>query len=401
MRILFLSAWCPWPADNGSKLRIYHLLRGLSQRHEVDLLTFCPAALTAEQARVLRAACRDVALVPETPFAGRRLARALGLLSPRPRSLAGNFSAAMAGLVRQRCAARRYDVVVASQLHMAPYALLAGGARKVLEELELAPIYEQYARAARRASRLRHGLTWWKTSRYVGGLLGRFAGVSVASDAERALADRQLPHRRGVARPKIAVIPNGVDVAAHACAFGPPEPDTLIYPGALSYQANFDAVAHFLGAILPLIRRERPAARLLVTGHAAAERIAALPADAGVEFTGYLDDVRPAVARAWAEVVPLREGGGTRLKVLEALALGTPVISTSKGVEGLDLVAGRDVLVADTPAEFAAQTLRLLASADLRARLAAHGQRAAAGYDWSQSVRALELMLELAAGASR
>ena len=99
------------------------------------------------------------------------------------------------------------------------------------------------------------------------------------------------------------------------------------------------------------------------------------------------------MARAWAEVVPLRKGGGTRLKVLEALALGTPVVSTTKGVEGLDLMPEREVLVADTPQEFTAATLRLLDSPQLRQSLAADGRRAVARYDWSQSIKPLEQML--------
>jgi glycosyltransferase involved in cell wall biosynthesis len=191
----------------------------------------------------------------------------------------------------------------------------------------------------------------------------------------------------------VAVVPNGVDLAGCAGPWPPPAPDTLIYPGALSYDANHDAVGYFIGAILPRIRSERPEVRLRVTGRATEAQIASLPRAEGVECTGYLDDVRPAVAGAWAEVVPLRKGGGTRLKVLEALALGTPVISTCKGVEGLALVPGRDVLVADTPADFAAATLRVLGSPALRAELASAGRRAAAAYDWGRSVDRLGELL--------
>ncbi|NJO84179.1 MAG: glycosyltransferase [Blastochloris sp.] len=117
------------------------------------------------------------------------------------------------------------------------------------------------------------------------------------------------------------------------------------------------------------------------------------PPSNNVEFTGYLDDIRPAVAQAWAEIVPLRQGGGTRLKVLEALALGTPVVSTSKGIEGLDLKPDRDVLIANTPEEFAQQTLRLLASPTLRHELAEQGHRAALIYDWSHSVERLNELI--------
>jgi len=389
MRLLFLSAWCPFPADNGTKLRVYQLLRGLGRRHEVDLVSFCPEGDDGERAEHLRAHCREVRLLHMAPFANRRVGQLAGLISPQPRSLAANYQPAMAATVERFAASRPYDCVIASELHMAPYALKLAGAPVVLEDLELAQIFEPYRDAPSPQRRLRAGLTWWKTASYVRAVLRRFAGYSTVSEAEAALAAALAP--AGVAA---AVVPNGVDVAGCAAVVRAPAPDTLIYPGAISYDANFDAVAHFLAAIYPQVRQARPAVRLRVTGKATPEQIAALPAIDGVEFTGYLDDVRPAVASAWAEVVPLRKGGGTRLKVLEALALGTPLIATSKGVEGLQLTVGRDLLVADDPAAFAAATVRLLGSPGLREELAAAGRRAAARYDWSHSVARLEALLE-------
>jgi glycosyltransferase involved in cell wall biosynthesis len=282
----------------------------------------------------------------------------------------------MATAVRAR-AGQRYDLVIASSLHMAPYALLLDVPR-LLEEVELMILRDQVANQTRLLGRARYGLTWWKTRRYVAALLRQFAGATIVSERERALLRPLAP-----AHLRIALVPNGVDTAACAGSFGDPQADTLIYPGALSYDANFVAVAHFLGALWPRLRATRPGVRLRVTGRATPEQIAALPAAEGVEFTGYLDDVRPAVARAWAEVVPLRKGGGTRLKVLEALALGTPIVSTSKGVEGLELEDGRHVLVADTADTFAAATERLLGQPELRARLGAAGRQVVRErYDW-------------------
>ena len=395
MNILFLTAWCPYPADNGSKQRIYHLLRGLSQRHTVDLVSFCPEGDTGVKAAHLHTFCREVHLLPATPFARRTTGRLAGLFALQPRSLVADHSPAMAALVARQAALGRYDVLVASQLHMLPYALEARGCPVVLEELELAVLYDQVRLAPTPARRLRAGLTWWKTRTYISRALRRCAGFSVVSAAEEALVAAFAPHRL----PRV-VVPNGVDVAGCTGPWPAPEANSLIYPGALSYDANFDAVGHFLQAILPQIRHERPTVRLRVTGRATPEQIRALPPADGVEFTGYLDDVRPAVAGAWAEVVPLRKGGGTRLKVLEALALGTPVVATAKGIEGLDLRAGHEVLVADTPAAFAATTLRLLASPTLRHELAEHGRRAVARYDWAQSVGRLEDLLAQALAAS-
>ncbi len=394
MRILFLSAWRPLPADNGSKLRILHLLRGLARQHEIDLLAFSPEPPGEDALRGLRTICASVELVPETPFAGRAVGRVAGLFAPQPRSIIANHSPAMAGAVRRR-AGERYDLVIASQLHMAPYAHLGPDAPVILEEIELAMLHEQFRAQRRLRGRLRYGLTWLKTSRYVASLLRRCAGATVVSARELALL-----YPLSSPSVRLAVVPNGVDLASCAGEFGPPEPDTLIYPGALSYDANRDAVAYFVSAILPRVRAARPGVRFRVTGRVTPDHAAALAAP-GVEFTGYLLDIRPAVAGAWAEVVPLRQGGGTRLKVLEALALGTPVVSTGKGVEGLELEPERDVLVADTPEAFARQTVRLLGSPELRAQLAANGRRAAERYDWQGSVQALDDLIEdVCAGAS-
>jgi glycosyltransferase involved in cell wall biosynthesis len=390
-RLLFLSAWCPLPADNGSKLRISYLLRELARQHDVELLSFAPEPPGDTALRELHEICASVELLPETPFAGRAGGRLRGLFSAAPRSVLANHSQAMAAAVRAR-AGRRYDVVIASELHMAPYALLLDAPR-LLEEVELTILREQHATQARLPGRVRYGLTWWKARRYVAGLLRQFAGATVVSERERALLQPLAPAQLG-----LVVVPNGVDMAACSGSFGDPQADTLIYPGALSYDANFDAVAHFLGAIWPRLRAARPGVRLRVTGRATPEQIAALPSADGVEFTGYLDDVRPAVARAWAEVVPLRKGGGTRLKVLEALALGTPVVSTSKGVEGLELEDERHVLVADTAEAFAAATERLLGQPELRASLAAAGRQAVRErYDWRTiGARLNDLVYEVA-----
>ncbi len=391
-QILFLSAWCPLPADNGSKLRIAHLLRELARRHDVDLLAFAPESPGADALRELRALCTTVELLPETPFAGRAGGRLRGLLSTTPRSVVANHSPAMAAAVRARSGCG-YDLVIASALHMAPYAMLLPETPRLLEEVELAVLREQYLAQTRLFSRIRYGLTWWKTCRYVASLLRHFASVTVVSERERMLLQPLAP-----AHLRLTVVPNGVDTTACAESFGAPEADTLIYPGALSYDANFDAVAHFLSAILPRIQARRPDVRLRVTGRVTPAQIAALPSANGVDFTGYLDDVRPAVARAWAEVVPLRKGGGTRLKVLEALALGTPVVSTSKGIEGLELEDGRHVLVADSAADFAAATERLLGQPALRARLSADGREAVREcYDWRTiGGRLNDLVLETA-----
>jgi glycosyltransferase involved in cell wall biosynthesis len=157
----------------------------------------------------------------------------------------------------------------------------------------------------------------------------------------------------------------------------------MIYSGALSYSANFDAVAYFLAEIFSRIRREYPQAKLYVTGKLDGVPVEQLPQQDGVEFTGYVDDIQAKVAESEVCVVPLRVGGGTRLKVLEALALGTPVVSTSKGVEGLEASDGEEVLISDDPQGFAHAVGRLFDDKELYEKLARNGRSLVeAHYNW-------------------
>jgi glycosyltransferase involved in cell wall biosynthesis len=190
------------------------------------------------------------------------------------------------------------------------------------------------------------------------------------------------------------VVPNGIDLDFYSGHFGTPESGSLIFPGALTYQANFDAMDFFLRRVFPSVKAKCPEVTLRITGRTDEVPVERLPLSERVTLTGYLDDIRPYVTQSWACVVPLRVGGGTRLKVLEAMALGTPVVSTSKGAEGLEVTHGEDILIADTPAEFADAVLRLLDDGALRAKLATNGRRLVEKYySWETCARKLEQLL--------
>jgi glycosyltransferase involved in cell wall biosynthesis len=379
MRVLFLSRWFPHPPDNGSKIRIFHLLKALTARHTVHLVSFDSELVTNAQRLALQLHCASVETTRYRPFQPNSLRALAGFLSPRPRSVEDTFSPEFQALAVRAAHTHQPEVVIASQIDMTPYALALPVRRKIFEELELATLHEQYTRAAAWPRKLRAGLMWWKQARYARGLLRAFDICTVVSAEEQQRAQALTAHPD-----RIHIIPNGVDVARMTGEFGPVEPDTLIYSGALTYSANFDAMDYFLREIYPRVRAERPSVQLRVTGKTDDVLTARLPRAPGVTFTGYLEDVRPAVARSAVCLAPLRLGGGTRLKILEAMALGTPVVATAKGAEGLAVANGHDILIADDPAAFAAAVLRLLREADLRQRLSANARRTvAAQYDWA------------------
>lgn len=395
MRILFLSRWFPYPTDNGSKLRSFNLIKQLSRNHEVDLISFVDGSSATIDQRAMQAFCRRIWVRPYHPFEPDRSPSLSELLSPRPRNLERTYSGAMRELILRVVSSHSYEVVVASQIETAVYAEEVNRIPRIFEEVELATIYEKYARERHPVRRYRYALTWWKLSNYVARLLPKFEASTVVSERERELVHRAAPRYR-----EVHVVPNGVDTQHNAVASFRPGAGSIVYSGSLTYGANFDAVAFFLAEILPLIQARLPHAHFSVTGSLEGVGLASLPPASGVTFTGYLDDIRPTIAASRVSVVPLRVGGGTRLKILESLALGTPVVSTRKGAEGLGLESGEEILIEDDPKEFAGAVIEVLQDDGLWQSLRRNGRRAVEhGHDWSAVVANLEQLIDKVSSA--
>ncbi len=396
MNVFFLSSWFPFPPDNGSKIRIYHLLRALGQRHEVTLLSFVEAgaSVCSEHAPSF---CRVADAVPRIEFQPRRARALTGLFSGDPRSVVDTYSAQMMQEVKHHLAQTQYDVIIASEIVTAPYARADMRIPKILDELQVSVIRDQYSGAKRIDARLRHGLTWLKMRGYVQRTLRRFDGYTVVSEKERSNLQSIAPTDSAV-----AIIPNGVDTEALSPSMHKRQSQRLIFNGALTYGANYDAMQFFLSSMWPQIRAQQPDVHLQITGKTDGVNLNALTFTDHVEFTGYLSSVHAAVAQSTVCVVPLRIGGGTRLKILEAMALGTPVVATSKGAEGLNVRHEENILIADEPVEFAAQVVRLLRDADLCERLA-HNARALVEqqYDWNQIGKQFTTFIEAMVKAHR
>jgi glycosyltransferase involved in cell wall biosynthesis len=376
MRILFLSRWYPYPPDNGSKLRIYNLLRGLAQEHEVTLLSFADRADVDPDVPALRSLCRQVQIVRWKEFEPQSWRARLGFFGLTPRSVLDTFSPEMAGRIQQALSTRDYDLVIASQWPMAAYGRCWGELAAVFEEVEIGVPYERFARATSAWQRLRHGLTWAKHRAYLTRLMRHFRACTVVSDQEQRLLSRAIPGFE-----PIEVIPNCINLSEYVDVHEAPRANSLIFTGSFRYLANHDAMTWFLQDAYPYLQAQVPDVRLTITGdHAGLP----LPAAENVTRTGFVEDVRPLIASAWVSVVPIRVGGGTRLKILEAMALGTPVVATSKGAEGLGVQDGENILIADTPEAFARAVLLLLADPGLRTRLAGKGYELIRDkYDWA------------------
>lgn len=368
LKILYLSSWFPYPPDNGSRARAFHILKQLSRRHTVSVLALTDPDSPASIPDELAALSNHIQTYPRPAYHPRGLSARMALLSATPRFLANTFDVRLDEKIGQTVVSDKPDVILAGELSMAVYAARHPHSARIFDDAE-AGLFANQRSQANVGTRLRHTLTWWKYGSYLRRLALSFEAVTTVSSPEARLLERL-----GVPPAKIQILPNGIDCDAVVPPTGEYAPYTLIYPGALTYAANLDAMHYFVAEILPLVRRREPRARLSITGRTDRVAINEFSGNNAVSFTGYVGDVRPLIRDSAVCVVPIRVGGGTRVKILEAMLLGTTVVSTSKGAEGLDVRDGEHLLLANSPEAFAEAILRLFNDPPLRARLARAAQ---------------------------
>ena len=300
------------------------------------------------------------------------------LLDPNP--LRGQFAdnGRMKASVDRLMKQQSFDIV---QIHQAYLASLlpVGPHASILDLHDVLSDYEQRLMlgTTKPTHRLQAWAEWKKMQALERRVVPRFDACTTVSEHDRASLLALTHH------PRVEVVPNGVDTEY----FQPtrlPEAARLIYSGSMSFPPNSDAVRWFHSAIWPSICRQIPNACLDVVGIAPPQDILAMGQDPGVTVTGYVEDVRPYFQRAAVAVVPLRLGSGTRLKILDAWAMGKAVVSTSVGAEGLAAVHGQNILIADTPDDFARCVVQLLGDSALQQRLGSAGrQTVEAQYSWA------------------
>jgi glycosyltransferase involved in cell wall biosynthesis len=366
----------------------------LSQRHRVGLVTTHRPTDDPRDLRTRLAACERVDSIPYgLPKQGSArfvlaLARSWG--SGYPADLWRWRIPAVRARVRERLA-EGVDLCVADFLVAMPNLPPSASAPVVLfehnvEHMIWKRLHEVERRTLRRAAL---ALEWRKMRRYEAQACAR-AGLTVAvSEADRALLAAGAPGA------DIRAIPTGVDTAYFQPNGAIEAPATLVFTGSMDWYPNEDAIMYFVDAILPEVRRGVPGVSLAVVGRDPTDRLRAAGATAGVRVTGTVADVRPHMAEAAVYVVPLRVGGGTRLKIFEALAMGKAVVSTRVGAEGLPIVPGRHFLQADSPGDFARAVISLLKDPDRRRTLGLAGrQLVEERYSWTQVTREFERLCQ-------
>ncbi|MHB1317989.1 MAG: glycosyltransferase, partial [Anaerolineae bacterium] len=343
--------------------------------------------------------CRDERVVPVDPSVRPAALRALRYLSPQPISTLP--IAPMRAEVDRLLRGCTWDAVIASTETMATYVLRAPrGVARILEEHNAFSRWmgDRHAAATGRLSRAQTWVSWQKTRAYERRLFPHFDMVTMVAAQDR---DASLELVAGD-KPPIAVVPNGVDCEHNRPGFASPRPGSLVYNGAMTYSANYDAIRFFLRDVYPQVRARVPGATLTITGSTADVDLTGLALDDSVRLSGYVDDVRPVIGGSAVCVVPLRQGSGTRLKILEAMALGVPVVSTRKGAEGLDVMDGEHLLLADNSHDLAEAAVRALEDESLRTMLSINARALVEErYDWRAIGAGFSRLVEEAVGRKR
>jgi len=370
----------------GFNIRVFNIVRHLSARNRVSLLCYEGAHPDVQAMRTLGEICEHVFTVPdvERSIAERRLLQARAVMGPHSFHLHRYASAQMQAALKRILSDGQYDLVQVESSAMASFDF--GSTPVVVDEhnleyellrrsnaVESSPIRRAFAANECRKVE-REEIATWQTVK----------GCVLTSGREQAVVNRAAPNV------VTAVVPNGVDLDYFQPAATPVTPGSIVFTGLMTYRPNADGVSYFIRRILPAIRASQRDAALTAVGWGLPDDVRPLLGD-GVSHTGRVEDIRPYLAQASVVVVPLRIGSGTRLKVLEAMAMAKAVVSTSVGCEGLEVSGGEHLLIADDPSTFAAAVIRLL---DNPAEAAALGRRGRAlvesRYGWDQSVAELE-----------
>jgi sugar transferase (PEP-CTERM/EpsH1 system associated) len=390
MRLIWVKVGGLWPVNTGGRIRSFHMLRELSQRHEVTLLT---TRGPSEDPRPLESALPRCEVV-SVPWAlakrgSARFAVALvrSWLSSLPVDLYKARVPALGREIERTLAGGGIDLIVADFLLAAPNIARAAAPPTVLFAHNVEHVIWQRMREVERRGwrRLLLALESRKMRRYEARACERVRLTIAVSDADRRLLAAAAPGAR------VRAVPTGVDVDYFAPDGVAEIPGRLVFTGSMDWYPNEDGIVHFIDTVLPRVRRAVPGATLTVVGRSPSDRLRDAAAGAGVHVTGLVDDVRPHMAEASVYVVPLRIGGGTRLKIFEALSMAKAVVSTTVGAEGLPLAPGQHFLQADDPAGFAEAVTSLLQDSARRRAIGAAGRRLVEErYSWSKVVDEFE-----------
>ena len=392
MNILFLSPTVPFPLTDGGRIRVFNLLKQIATKSDVTLLALETQPTDTEGVVQLEQLGIQVHLIPNAPTLPRVSLSTLvnAFLKRQPITVARYALPAYRQKFRELVATEDFDLVHYEMFHTAQFRT----------DTDLPGVLSQqnvdsaiWRRLCDETTNPLYKFAYWTQQlafqRYERVLSPMFDAVACTSDIDAAVFQRHC------AEETIEIIPNGVDVTHYQPDFTSEAPAHLIYIGSMDWYPNEDAVAFFADEALPRIQEKVPDVQFSIVGGNPSARVQRLAEREGVVVTGRVPEIKPYFAEATVFVVPLRIGSGTRLKILEALAMGKAIVSTSVGAEGLALKDGEEIFIADEPKAFADAVTRLLTDASLRRRIGGNGRaRVEQDYDWRSIGEKLHTLYE-------
>lgn len=387
LRILVVSPSIAYPPTWGFVKRVYHLVEQLAAEHQVTLLSYVLDGTSPDSLVECADLVHELVTVPraEPAVPRRRLQQLSSLRSRLPFHVVKLRDPALQQAMDEILARERFDVVQIESSQLG-WLRLPDGIPLVIDEHNI----ESELLGRMGAAESTAGRRWfnrWEQRRYL-----RFERVLWRSAAACAATSQRDANAIQAVCPDlhVCVVPNAVDTDEFRATGTAVKPDSMVFTGLLEYRPNEDGIRWFIKEILPRVREARPQAHLTVVGRGPDALLDSLRGP-GVTITGWVPDVKPFVDEAAVTVVPLRMGGGTRLKVVEAMSMSSAVVSTTLGAEGIDVVSGQHLELADTPGSFARSVVALLEDADRRSSMGeAARQLIEERYSWTRSAKALE-----------
>jgi len=399
MRILVLDEEFPYPLNSGKRIRTYNLFQRLANRHEIGYLAYGHEESDSAQA-LNDVGIRPIAVEPQVPEkSGLRFYLRLltNIFSSLPYIVDSHYSELFSRKMTQCIDEFEPDLVMCE---WSPYAIFVRGLESVKKVIVAhnieSTIWKRYHETE--TSLLKK---WYivpqarKVDKFERDAFGWVDGATAVSADEAATIGTMAPEL------PVEVVDNGVDLEYFTGEKDREKPGKLVFVGSMDWRPNQDAVGYFVESIAPLLARDNPSLETTFVGRKPTEEIREYGNLEGITVTGTVDDVRPYIDEAAVYVVPLRVGGGSRLKILEALAMGKAVVSTSVGAEGLDLQDGRHLILADEPDSFSEAVSNLLSDEVRRRQLGEEGRkRVEERYGWDAISNVLEAFLEKLVGQS-
>jgi polysaccharide biosynthesis protein PslH len=402
MKILWVKAGGLVPPDTGGKIRSYNILRQLAHKHSVTFFSFYAAHANDQHPELNNIFHKAICLpldLPEPKSSGELFDYGRYLFSLNSYSVMKYCRPQVRRELHSLLRQEQFDVILCDFLFAAPAIPWDFPCPKVLFTHNVeAMIWKRHYQVARNP--FWKALSWreWKTmDRAEQRYLKRADHVLAVSETDRDHFLKYLPPS------KLTIVPTGVDVEFFQPLRDREEPDSLVFTGSMDWLPNEDGILYFIEQVLPRIREQIPEVSLQVVGRKPSARLKELAArEKNVRVTGWVEDIRPYLARSAVCIVPLRIGGGTRLKIFEAMAMAKAVVSTTIGAEGLPVRHGESIVLADDPQDFAQQTVELLRSPERRNQIGAAAHKMVTEkYSWAKVADGFAEILERVSGSSK